>query len=219
MSETTTESTTETASETSADTSTETASATETTGTEGEAALGDAGKKALDTMKAERKAARDAAAAEKARADALQAKLDGKEAEFTAAQEAQRIKNEALAAANERILKAEVRAAAAGKLANPALALKLIDLSSLDVGDDGEVDTDAIAAAIDDLITKEPYLAAQGGKRFQGTADGGARNGSSAPAQLTRADVERLAAEGKHGEIDKAREEGRLNDVLGIKTT
>lgn len=40
---------------------------------------------------------------------------------------------------------------------------------------------------------------------------------ASAPGQLTKADVERMAREGKHDEIEKARSEGRLNDVLGIK--
>lgn len=213
MSETTTESTTETASETSADTSTETASATETTGTEGEAALGDAGKKALDAMKAERKAAREEAAALKADRDALQAKLDGKEAEFTAAQEKAATEKAALAKANDRILKSEVKAAAKGVLADPQDAYKFLDLDSFEVDDDGNVDEDAIASALADLVQKKPYLAAQG-KRFQGTADGGARTDASKPGQLTKADVDRLTSERKYDEIEKARLDGRLADYL-----
>jgi len=141
------------------------------------------------------------------------AKLQGKEAEFTAAQEAQRLKDEALAVANQRILKAEFRAAAAGKLNDPADALAYIDLSSFEVSDDGAVDSTAIAAAIADLITTKPYLAAQGG-RFQGGADTGTRN-ESGSTQLTEADVKRLSAEGRHAEIVKAKEEGRLRDYLG----
>lgn len=40
---------------------------------------------------------------------------------------------------------------------------------------------------------------------------------TSKGAQLSEADVKRLMAEGKHQEVNKAREEGRLNDLLGIK--
>lgn len=141
----------------------------------GEANLGDAGKKALDAMKAKWKAAEQAAKERDATIAELQAKINGTEADHAKAQEAQRVKDEALAAANARILKAEVRAAAAGKLNDPADALAHIDLTSFEVGEDGDVDTDAIGSAISDLISKKPYLAAQGG-RFQGSADGGARN-------------------------------------------
>jgi hypothetical protein len=187
-----------------------------TTEVEGAEHLGDKGKKALDAMKAERKAAQDEARQAKAERDALKAQIEGKEAEHKAQQEAQKVKDEALSAANTRILKAEVRAAAAGKLADPTDALLYIDLSKLDVSDDGEVDADAIKAAVEDLVKNKPYLAAQGGNRFQGGADGGTRN-ESRPAQLNRADVERLAREGKHAEIEKARQDGRLADVLSGK--
>lgn len=174
MSETTAEQTEATEATTEAEKPAETVDAVA-----GEEALGDAGKRALDAMKAERKAAREQAATEKARADSLQAKIDGKEAEHAAAEKAREVESAALAKANERILKAEVRVAAAGKLSDPADALRFLDLSDFEVGSDGEVDADALATAIDDLVKKKPYLAAQGGKRFQGTADGGARNESA----------------------------------------
>lgn len=158
--------------ETSVDTGTE--NSTTEDSTQGEAALGDAGKKALDAMKAKWKEA-DRLAKDNATAlAALQAKVEGKEVEHQQALEAQRVKDEALSAANTRILNAEVRAAAAGKLNDPSDALAYIDLSSFEVGDDGSVDSDAIGSAISDLISKKPYLAAQG-SRFQGSADGGAR--------------------------------------------
>lgn len=173
--------------------------------------LGDAGKRAIDAMKADKKAAEAAARAAEQRAAELQAKLDGKDAEFLAAQAAQKVKDEAMAAANQRILKAEVRVAAASKLADPADALLHLNLSDFEVGADGEVDSSQIAAAIDDLITKKPYLAAQGGKRFQGTADGGARNDATKPSQLTRDDLKRMSAE----EIVKAEKEGRLDKIQG----
>jgi hypothetical protein len=174
--------------------------------TEGETALGDAGKKALDAMKAERKTARDQAAAEKARADALQAKLDGKEAEHAAEQKSEQA---ALAKYNDRILKSEVKAAAKGVLADPADAYKFLDLSKFEVGDDGDVDEAAIAKALSDLIEKKPYLAAQGGTRFQGTADGGARNDAIKTSQLSKAELASMTP----GEINKARREGRLRDL------
>ncbi|MEU7814123.1 hypothetical protein [Pseudonocardia sp. NPDC049154] len=138
--------------------------------------LGDPGKKALETMKAERKAARDEVARIKAEYDAYKAKQEGKEAEHQAQLERDRVQADALAKANQKILKAELRAASAGKLADPADALRFLDLDEFEVDENGEVDTTAVTAAIDDLLKTKPYLAAQGGKRFQGGADGGPRN-------------------------------------------
>lgn len=140
----------------------------------GSDALGDAGKKALDAMKAERKAARDEATAEKARADALQAKLDGKEAEHAAAQEKAATEAAALAKANARIVRSEVKAAAKGVLTDPQDAYKFLDLDEFEVDDDGNVDEAAIAAALKALVAAKPYLAAQG-SQF-GDADAGTRN-------------------------------------------
>lgn len=136
------------------------------------------------------------------------AKLQGKEQEYAEAQKAREAEAAALAKANERILRAEVKAAAASKLNDPGDALRLLDLSSFEVGDDGDVDTEAIGAAIDDLIKRKPYLAAEGGRRFQGTADGGTRK-ESRPAQLTRSDLARLSPE----QIVQADAEGRLDDI------
>ncbi len=86
-------------------------------------------------------------------------------------------RKEALAQANARILRAEIKAAAGGKLNDPNDAIRLLDLDEFEVGDDGEVDGSAIADAIADLIKSKPYLAVQDGKRFQGGGDGGPRNG------------------------------------------
>jgi hypothetical protein len=136
--------------------------------------LGDAGKKALDAMKAERKAAREEAAAAKAERDALQAKLDGKEAEHTAAQEKAALEAAALAKANQRIVRSEVKAAAKGLLADPQDAYKFLDLDTFEVDDDGNVDEGAITEALKKLVAAKPYLAAQG-SQF-GNADAGPRN-------------------------------------------
>ena len=179
----------------------------------GEDALGDPGKRALDTMKAEKRAALQEARDAKAERDALQAKLDGKEAEHAAAQERRALEDAALAKANERILKAEIRAAAATALADPADALLYLDLSSFEVGNDGEVDADAVKSAIADLVKNKPYLAAQSGSPGTVFESPAAHRAATKPGQLTQADLKGMTAD----QINTARAEGRLNDILGIK--
>ena len=174
----------------------------------GEAALGDAGKKALDSMKAERNAARSEVSELRRQFEALQAQVAGTEKEHAAAVEAQRVKDEALAKANDRIRRAEVRAQAAAKLADPTDALKFLDLDAIEVGEDGEVDADAVGAAIDQLLSDKPYLAAQG-RKFQGNADAGARNDAVGPQQLTRDDLGAMTP----AEIVQADADGRLEDL------
>lgn len=115
----------------------------------------------------------------------------------------------ATARANERILRAEIKVAATGKLADPADAPLFLDLAEFTVGEDGSVDESALADAIDDLITKKPHLGAQG--TTKGSGDGGTRNGQR-PAQLSKADLAGMSPEA----INTARAEGRLNDLLGF---
>lgn len=179
---------------------------------EGAEALGDPGKRALDTMKAERKAATDRAKAAEAERDALKAQLEGREAEHAAAQEKQRARDEALAVANKRILSAELRAAAKGKLADPSDAALYINLDEFEVSEDGEVDSDALASAIDDLLARKSHLAADS-RRFDGAADQGAK-GEPRQSQLSATDLETMSA----AEINQARRDGRLNKVLGINS-
>lgn len=201
-------------------TGTETAAVTETSG-DSEATATEAGApevrdpaKLLSAYEAEKgkRKEQDAALRDlRSELDALKAKAEGKEAEHAAAIEAQRVKDEALAAANARILKAEVRAAAAGKLSDPVDALKFLDLSEFEVGSDGEVDSSQIAKAIEDLISSKPYLAAQGGQRFQGSADGGARNDATKVAQLSRDDMSRMTPD----QIADAEAKGQFDDLMG----
>ncbi len=119
---------------------------------------------------------------------------------------------EATSKANERLIRAEVRAAATGKVKNPALALKLIDTSGIDVDDDGEVDSDALQAAISDLLTEYPELAADA-SRFGGGADQGAKGKGAKPAQLSEQDLNSMTPE----QISEARASGRLDRILGVK--
>ena len=179
---------------------------------EGSEALGDAGKKALDAMKAERNAARKDAADARAERDRLKAEAEGRQAEFEAEQKAREVEATALAKANDRILKAEIRAAAASKLADPNDALLHIDTSQFEVGADGEVDGTAIAEAIAALVVAKPYLAAQSGARFNGSADQGARN-ATAKTQVTRDQLKDMT----DAEIAAAKSEGRLDTLLGRK--
>jgi hypothetical protein len=176
-------------------------------------ALGDAGKQALDRMKArwqkerDRRTAAEAALAEKDRGADDKPDADKIRAEADQA---------AMAKVNERILRSEIRAAAAGKFQDPKDALAYLDLSKFEVDDDGNVDEDEITEALTDLLAKKPYLGVtKGDKKFKGTADAGARGNAGKP-QLTEADVKQLAAQGKHAEIEQARVDGRLNTLLGI---
>jgi biotin carboxyl carrier protein len=82
---------------------------------------------------------------------------------------------DATKATNERLVKAEVRAAAAGKLADPSIAVRLLDLSEFEVDANGDVDGKAIGKAIDALVKQYPALATTNG---HGSGDGGARQGA-----------------------------------------
>lgn len=172
---------------------------------DGEADLGDKGKKALDAMKAKlkvEKAKGRTAAAELAALKAAKAN-EGKPADEQAIENAKaEARAEALATANRRIIRSEVKSAAAGKLANPALAVKLIDLDELEVDEDGNVDEETIADAIDDLLKENPYLAVQGGTTKFDTS----RGKPKAKKQLTQADLKGMSSSA----IAKAYDEGRI---------
>lgn len=137
------------------------AAATDAPDPEGADKLGDAGKKALDAMKEREKAARAATRERDAEIERLRAEIAAQTqtAEERAREEARReLRVEADTRANQRILKAEIRAAATAKLADPADALRFLDLSEFEVSNDGEVDESRIAEAINDLIAARPYL-------------------------------------------------------------
>lgn len=172
----------------------------------------DAGaKKALVTERTARKAAEKALAALKA-----ELALKDKPAEEQALEAARaEARTEATQKANERIVRAEVKAAATGKVKNPVLALKLIDTSEIEVDDNGDVDSDAVSAAIDALLSEYPELAADATK-FQGSADQGAKGKQTKTAQMTAAEFDRI--KGDYKAVKKAKDEGLLNELLGIKS-
>lgn len=156
--------------------------------------LGPAGEKALAAEKEKRKKA--AAELREAKAE-LERLRNGDDKAAAAAAEAEKA---AIKKANARILRSEVKAAAAGKLADPTDALRLLDLDQFEVGDDGEVDEAEIADAIAGLLKSKPYLAANGRPRFQGDVDQGARK-KVKPASLD----ERIAEAEKAGNWAEAR--------------
>lgn len=146
------------------------------------AALADKGKQALDRMKEQREAAKAEATAAREELALAKAELAAKAKPQVDEESIDTARREATSAAtevaNKRLVRAELKSAAKGVLADPADALVFIDPSKFEVDSDGEVDQAALNDAIASLIEKRPYLAAAQGK-FVGTADGGAR----APAQ------------------------------------
>lgn len=170
---------------------------------EGREDLGDKGQQALDRMKAKRKA-------DRAKIRQLQEQLDAKNAGDTGAGDKNTAPDSTVdKKADRRIVRSEVKAAAKGVLADPKDALTFLDLDQFEVDENGDVDEDDIVEAIAELVEKKPYLAAQGGRRFQGTAGGGAGN-RSRPKQLTQADLDRLTPE----QIVDARRKGQLDGLL-----
>lgn len=173
--------------------------------------LGDAGKRAIDAERAARRAA-------DARAKELEERLakfeDANKSETERAIEKARKEADTAARAEvsqtyeQQLLESNVLVRAAGKLADPADAVKLIDLSTLAKSEDGKVDEKAIDAAIADLVKQKPYLAS-GAKPGPGSPDGGPRG--DRPAQLTREDLKGMTPDA----IVEAKEKGQLAHLLG----
>jgi hypothetical protein len=169
--------------------------------------LGDAGKKALDAMKAKWRAARDELRALKAAQDAGKKPDDGDLAAAIAKAKAE-AKAETL---RDRVLD-RIEAKAARLFADPEDAVALLGRRADEFIDGDQIDSDEITEALEDLLKKKPHLAAATAqKRFAGSADGGARKGSK-PEQLTRDDLKKMTPQ----QIVKAQDEGRLNDLMGV---
>jgi len=154
------------------------------------AALGEAGKRAIEREREARRLAEQRAreAAEQAQRARDEATSEQERAVAEAREEARR---EALAEATTRLARAEAEAVAAGRLANPALAPRLIDADQ-HVTRDGDVDREALRQAIDELVASEPYLAAgQGATPSSGDA---ARGRRQEPQPASMSDQIRRAA-------------------------
>lgn len=147
-----------------------------------EAKLGEAGVRALEAEREARKKAEREAKATKVELDKIRtASQTDQEKALAAAREEG--KTEATKAGNAAIVKAEVRALAAGRM-DPKLAVRLLDLDEFSVDDDGEVDDKAITKAIDQLLKETPGLAAAANNGGRGSADQGARGAAVKPADM-----------------------------------
>jgi len=140
--------------------------------------LGDAGKQAIDRMKAkvkEETARRRAAEAEAAALKAKSAK--DAEGEPTPEQIREQARTEARTeVARDRALD-RVEVLAAKTFADPADARVFLAANVDDFLDGNTVDSDAITEALADLLKARPYLATGTPRRFSGTGDGGFRGG------------------------------------------
>jgi hypothetical protein len=174
-------------------------------------AADDPDKGAKTALIAERKARKDA---ERKLAEAEQKLADkDKPADELALEQARRdAETSALAKANVRIVRAELKAAAAGKVKRPDLLLKVTDLSAIDVDDNGDPDSDALQEAVTAFLTEYPELAVDGSK-FTGPADQGARGKAAKPSQLTQAELKKLSP----SQVLQAYNDGRVDTLIGRK--
>lgn len=143
--------------------------------------------------KAARDALRDAKTAKSALANATSELEKFREAQLTEQEKAiKTAREEALAeglkVGNQRLIRAEIIAAAAGKVADPDDAYAILTasgaLEGLEVDEAGKVDTQTIVTAIDDLVKAKPHLAAVRSPSF------GTRSPAQAPT--TDADMDAL---------------------------
>lgn len=114
--------------------------------------------------------------------------------------------------ANDRIRRLQVKTAAKGLFRDENDVFAYLDMSEFEVNDDGEVDEAAVKDAIEDLLERKPYLAAEAqskAQRFQGTADQGTPE-QSADRQWTQADIDKATP----NEIEAARKKGLLREVM-----
>lgn len=144
---------------------------------QGDAQLGDAGKQALDRMKAKWQTERDERKRLQEELDAATAPTPGTAQGETAPVDADTIRRqveaEVMGKANQRVIGASVLAAATNRFINPADAMLHVDMSVLEVDAQGRVDTDDLTAELDRVLQERPYLAAGSNRRFQGGGDGG----------------------------------------------
>lgn len=132
--------------------------------TDGSDQLGDAGKKALDRMKARIKSERQKR--QQLERELADAKKVGDQQDTDKIREQIRTEERA-AALRERVLD-KIEAKAGGKFTDPEDAAVHLSGQIDDFIDNGRIDTDAIVEALDELLDRKKYLAAQGGTGSDG---------------------------------------------------
>lgn len=124
--------------------------------------LGEPGKRALTAEREARKAAEKAAKEYEQQLQELreQSMSDQERALEKARREAaEAARSEERGRLLGQLAETQVRAAASGVMANPALATKLLDVNDF-LTDDGQVDESAVQQAVNKLVEDEPYLRA-----------------------------------------------------------
>lgn len=115
-------------------------------------------------------------------------------------------RQEVLGEVNQRLVAAEIRAAAAKAAAiDPDDIVKLVDTAQVAVDDQGDIV--GVDEAVAELLEAKPHLVKQPDPRFKVPADGGATN----QRQLTREDLKRMSP----SQINAARKDGQLDVLLG----
>jgi hypothetical protein len=166
---------------------------------DGAEALGEPGKRALDSMKAKLAAEKTAKKALQDQLDALSAPKPGDEK--TPEDWQREADARAMSKANERVLKADLKLAAKDVLIDPTDALLNLDLSQFEAdAETGEFDADDIAEALKDLVKRKPHLAKSA------TQSGGPRvpKVPADPANLPKTPLtldEQIAVANKAGDI------------------
>lgn len=161
--------------------------------------LGEAGERALEAMKKKERETRAKLREAQAEIAALTAPKDG---DKTPDQLREEIERGVRAEFNERLARAEVRAAAAASFADPEDAVTFLNMSEFDVDENGDIDPSDIEDALKDLLAKKPHLAkqdaAQGGsKKRVPEVPADPAGGSHEPLSLD----EKIAAAQKAGDF------------------
>lgn len=151
--------------------------------------------------------AKDNGAAKKELAELKKAQTDATASEVEKAREAGKAEAHAEVLKDRALDRLETRAAKTFADPEDARALLASKVDTFIV--DGAVDTDAIDKELAALLKRKPHLGVQG-KRFEGSADGGARGGNQ-PQKLTATQVKEMYARGEYAAIEEARSKGLID--------
>ena len=133
------------------------------------------------------------------------------------AQEAAQKNAERAQALLNRAVQSEVKALASQGFADPEDAAAFLNLESY-ASESGDIDTQRIKDDLADLLARKPHLGKSPESRTPAPnpAQGSSGSGpAGAPPQLTEADVKRMYDAKDYAGIEKARQEGRLANLLG----
>jgi len=145
----------------------------------------------------------------KLKLDEYQRLEEASRTELEKAQAAAQAASGDLSKLRQEVVSAKIEAALTGVVPDPAVILEDLNLSRF-LSEDGAINGEAVTAL------RDKYAALAPAKRSPAPnpAQGASASGPAQPSQLTRQDLAGMTPDA----INKAREDGRLNDVLGIST-